>query len=260
MIRALFAIAFTLLLAACDPRVTTLGALQRDAQSDAETATDAASATDAATATDARTDAAPASTGRYLEAEDGMLAGGFTREADARASGGHAIAPPAGVISSDQPGTARASYRFEIATNATYVIWGRIHSPDVDHNRFWFQLDGGDWHKWRISTGDIWYWDALHENAQYDHALEFALEAGEHELVIANWVDGVGLDRLYVTADGDEPPGNDTPCNPPHSIEVDGACQPSCGSHLETTCSAVDCAGQALLPAYDCAICCKTAP
>jgi hypothetical protein len=244
MTRGPLAVALLLLLMACEPRVTSLGAWIKD-KPDAGPSVDAA-----VTARDAR----------YLEAEDGALSGGFTIEDDGAASNGQRIAAPAQATSDDAPGTARARYRFEVAAPATYAIWGRIKSPDADHNRFWFQLDGGDWHKWRISTGEIWFWDALHEDADYDTAFEFALDAGAHELVIANCVDGVALDRLYVTADGDMPPGNDTPCNPPHSIEVGGECQPSCGSHMDTTCVVAACAGKELLPAYDCAVCCKAAP
>jgi len=66
----------------------------------------------------------------------------------------------------------------------------------------------------------------------------------------------MALDRLYITAQGDEPPGNDTPCDPPHSISLERECLPSCGSLNGTACSEIECAGLPLLPAYDCAICC----
>jgi hypothetical protein len=64
---------------------------------------------------------------------------------------------------------------------------------------------------------------------------------------------------LYLTSEGDEPPGNDTPCNPPHSIEVEGMCEPSCGSlappGMTTTCQGCD--GRPLLDeVYDCPVCC----
>ena len=63
------------------------------------------------------------------------------------------------------PGAARARYRAASSTRAgDYVIWGRIHAPGADHNRFWFQLDGGTWYKWRISVGEIWYWDDFHDD------------------------------------------------------------------------------------------------
>ncbi|WP_437968471.1 hypothetical protein WMF04_03895 [Sorangium sp. So ce260] len=192
----------------------------------------------------------------YVEAELGELAEGFTVGEDSRASGGHFIVPPGGMSSGEAPGLARARYRFEAPRGAEYVIWGRIHAPDAINNRFWFQVDGGPWYLWRISVGEIWFWDDLHDDTRYGEPLRFSLAAGTHELVIANAVDGVGLDRLYFTPDGDEPPGNDTPCDPPHSIEVGGECLPSCGALQGTECGPVACAGREALDAYDCSVCC----
>jgi hypothetical protein len=84
----------------------------------------------------------------------------------------------------------------------------------------------------------------------------FRLHKGQLELVIANAVERALLDRLYITAQGAEPPGNTTPCNPPHSIEVAGQCLASCGSVLGNQCGAQTCAGRPLLDAYDCSVCC----
>jgi hypothetical protein len=84
----------------------------------------------------------------------------------------------------------------------------------------------------------------------------FTLEEGDHQLVFADAVSGVELDRLYVTADGDQPAGNATPCSPPHSIEVGGQCLASCGAQQGRMCGALACAGRAQIEAYDCDICC----
>ena len=195
--------------------------------------------------------------GVYLEAEAGTLSGGFSVADDASASAAHFLLPPAEAGSDLEPGPARASYAFSLREEGEYRLWGRIRSPDAIHNRFWVQLDGGSWVLWRISVGDIWYWDDVHVNTDYGVALNFPLLAGKHELVLANAANEVGLDRLYVTADGDEPPGNDTACDPPHSISVAGECLPSCGGLGGTACSDEMCAGKPLLAAYDCAICCR---
>jgi hypothetical protein len=196
------------------------------------------------------------STGFYLEAEGGQLSGGFTVGNDTSASGGACLEPPAGAFA-DEPGAARARYAFDVATGGVYRIWGRIHSPDPRHNTFWFQIDGGKWFIWRITTGEIWYWFQLHEGFNYGTPLDFPFDAGPHELVVANAVDGDRLDRFYFTADGDTPPGNDTPCNPPHSVPLGGSCVPSCGSQGGNGCGAMTCQGRPILPAYDCDICCK---
>jgi hypothetical protein len=199
--------------------------------------------------------------GHYLEAEDGALSGGFEIGRDSAASDGRYIAPPFGVSSEQGPGPARAVYEFSLRTAGVYQIWGRIRSPTASNNRFWVQVDDDTWIKWRISTGDIWYWDTFHDNTDYGDALHFQLAAGHHQITVANCVDGVDLDRLYYTPDPtDKPPGNDTPCFPPNSIEVNGTCQPSCGSQGGNACSIPMCKGLPLLPAYDCQVCCRLPP
>jgi hypothetical protein len=243
------ALAALLLAAACGRDVTSIGALRGHSASDASLPRDAAPARDAAPTASS-----------YIEAEDGELSAGFTVVDAADASGGHAIAPPADSTDDDAPGAARARYAFEIDSAGEYVIWGRIHSPGASNNRFWFRVDGGAWYKWRLSAGDIWFWDDLHDDTSYGTPLRFALEAGAHELLIASCVPDVLLDRLYLTAAGDVPPGNDTPCHPPHSIEIDGGCQPSCGALTGTACGEQACAGHDLLQAYDCDVCCHADP
>jgi hypothetical protein len=196
----------------------------------------------------------------YLEAESGQLSGGFSAVSDASASNGQYLQPPIGMASDMAAGPARAVYSFTAPADAEYIIWGRIWSPSVSSNRFWFQVDDGEWHLWRISVGEIWYWDDLHEDTDYYRPFVVSLVAGPHTLRLANAVAGAKLDRLYITADGDEPPGNATPCFPPHSIEIGGECQPSCGSHatgdMTTTCLADVCMTHTIVEAYDCNICC----
>jgi hypothetical protein len=199
-----------------------------------------------------------------FEAEDGELSGGFVVRKDASASRAAYLAPPdltpADLAAEDAPGEARARYLFSLPDAGEFELWGRIQSPGAGSNRFWFQLDDGTWYKWRISVGDIWYWDDLHDDTDYGKPLLFELAAGEHELILANCVPGVGLDKLRVSAADESPPDNDTRCKPPHSIELDGQCLPSCGSQSGTMCGASACEGKSLLQAYDCAICCKDEP
>ena len=198
--------------------------------------------------------------------ESGELSGGFAVVSDASASDGAYLQPPLGIFSDDAPGEARARYVFSVPTDATYRIWGRIYSPNATNNRFWFQVDGGTWYRWRISTGEIWYWDDFHDNLRYSDPLDFPLSAGEHELTIANCASGTQLDRLYITSEGDEPPGNDTLCSPPHSIEVAGECLRSCGSYAndvdgDITCQSSVCQTvPTMLEAYDCSVCCYVPP
>jgi hypothetical protein len=193
--------------------------------------------------------------GLYLEAESGVLSGGMMVLEDIKASGGQFIQPPSGAAAEK---SAQASYAFDLPVAGDYVIWGRIYSPTVESNRFFFQIDGGNWHLWRITVGNIWYWDDFHEDTQYNDALHFPLAAGPHQLVMANQVPDVKLDRLYITSGDDTPPGNDTPCHPPHSIDLgDGNCSVSCGAQvpagMRSTCL---CDGLPSIKTYDCTTCC----
>ncbi len=194
--------------------------------------------------------------GPYIEAELGQLSAGFEVVADKGASGGKFLTALAPAKVKNLPGDARARYLLDIRADGEYLLWGRIHGPDARHNRFWFQIDGGTWYLWRLSTGEVWFWDDLHDDVSYSQPVKFTLTQGTHELMLANATDSVRLDRLYFTAAGDEPPGNDTPCKPPNSIEVAGRCLPSCGSLGGTVCGP-RCDGLMLLEAYDCNVCCR---
>jgi len=194
-----------------------------------------------------------------FEAEAGELSG-FSVESDVTASNQAFIVAPDEPDADTEPGSARARYPFELAADAEITIWGRIRSADVATNRVWFRIDDGAWIKWRITVGDIWYWDDFHDDAAYGAPLRFQLAAGEHELWLANCVAGVALDRLYLTPDREEPAGNTTPCKPPHSIELQGVCHPSCGSQSGTQCGITACSGKTILESYDCDVCCRDAP
>jgi hypothetical protein len=192
----------------------------------------------------------------YMEAEHGRLSSELAIGSSADASGGRFVVATAPSETSDMPGLGRGLYPFELGQAGDYVLWGRIHAPGADRNRFWIRIDDGAWFLWRISTGDAWHWDDIHDDTDYGSPIVFALEAGPHELEIANAVVEAKLDRFYVTARGDEPPGNTTPCDPPHSIEIAGNCIRSCGSHGNVSCEPDVCAGRLDLAAYDCAVCC----
>jgi hypothetical protein len=195
----------------------------------------------------------------YLEAEDGELSGGMTALADAQTSGGHFIAAPLGSESETPPGPARARYQLEAESAGIYHVWGRLHGQDLDSNRCYFRIDGGSFHTWRITTGDAWYWDVLHDNFHYDVPYDFELSAGRHELELSSEVANFGVDRLFYSADGSKPAHRETLCNPPHFVELDGVCNPSCGS-LAGNCGGDPCVGLPSMPTYDCAACCIPEP
>jgi hypothetical protein len=250
------------IVAGCRANVTSVGEFHPGVQSvESGVPRGVPASTDAGSKEDARStgpgpQADAARGGFYLEAEDGALTAGFVKGNDPAASAGMYVSTAAGTPSSDVPGAARAVYRFGIVEPGAYVVWGRIHSPDVARNALWVRVDSGRWYLWRLSTGEDWYWGSFHDNVAYNDALKFELLAGDHEVEVANFVDGVGLDRLYVTMGSERPLGDDTPCHPPDSIRLGGTCVSSCGSQGGTTCGADVCGGRTPIPAYDCAVCC----
>jgi hypothetical protein len=251
---------------ACDRTVTSVGALELLQPSAGQSGGSAGGGGAAgaggttpsqAGASDGGEGGAAPPAGLYLEAESGELSGGFTIESDASASAGQYLQAPLGVtVPDDMEGAAHARYTFSVPADGDYLIWGRIYSPDIYTNRFHFQVDGGTRYLWRITVGNIWYWDDFHDNASYNEPLVFQLTAGTHELVISNVAAGARLDRLYITDSGYEPPGNNTMCRPPHSIDLDGVCHDSCGWHASpergTSCSCADVPEAERFDAYDC--------
>jgi hypothetical protein len=229
----------------------------------------------------------PTGPGLYLEAESAEFSSdpavpdsGFAIIADPAASNGHYILPPASLVAGDKAhGTALATYNFNLDKDGDYFIWGRLYTVDITSNRFWFQVDGGDWHIWRLTVGTIWYWHRFHIDQLYDDPLHFTFTAGPHQLVIANDVPGARLDKLYVTSEpNDTPPGNTTKCHPPHSIDLGNPmCELSCGvqakPNMPTTCVLSGAGGvgnrcvttppnDMPFAAYDCTshLCCFQAP
>jgi hypothetical protein len=214
------------------------------------------------------TELEPTGPGLYLEAEDAEFSSdptlpdsAFAIISDPTASHGKYILPPASLASEGSPGSAQARYAFNLTKAGDYIIWGRLYTPDVTSNRVWFQVDGGPWYKWRMTVGTIWYWHFFDNDMLYNDALHFMLNAGPHQLLIANDTPGARLDKLYITSSGDIPPGNTTKCFPPHTIDRGGAtCEPSCGvqakPNMPTSCTCA--AGLPTFYAYDCTskLCC----
>lgn len=256
----LFVVTLAVATIACENASTIVGSFVTDEGGGAAATTGGASNHGGSDAGGAGADSAVAGApplGLEFEAEHGQLSEGFSvsRTSSEPATTYITATTPADLT--DTPGEARAVYEFEVPASAEYVIYGRIHSPGVATNRFWFRVDEGDWTLWRISTGEEWFWDSLHENFDYGNAIVFGLEAGVHRLELGNAVLGAELDRFYIApvgADAPENPG--LTCNPPHSIQLDGQCVRSCGSYQTVSCGEQACAGKQEVFAYDCSICC----
>ncbi|HSC88222.1 MAG TPA: hypothetical protein VLC09_13155, partial [Polyangiaceae bacterium] len=192
----------------------------------------------------------------YLEAEAAQLSGDWQIGSSELASGGEYIESTVDVADPTAPGTGVALYEFTIDTPGDYLVWGRTRGPEPTHSRYFVRIDQGAWIPWRISTGDDFWWDDIHRDAAYGEPLVFLLTSGAHTLEFGNSATGALLDRLYVTGRGDVPPGNDSPCSPPHSIRQGSECIRACGTYGNTACGEVECAGRETMAVYDCAVCC----
>jgi hypothetical protein len=207
----------------------------------------------------------------YLEAEQGVLIGGFSPGNDSHASGSHYITAPS-VGSPTVVGPASASYLFRVDSAGPYAIWGRVQTSDTafPHNCFWVTVDDRlPATQWRLSTGPFWYWGPVTDGTNYGQPLLYTLDPIRlHKVVFSNCGDEILLDRIYIapvlpdasllTVGASLVPPNDNHCDPPNSIElIDGTCESSCGSQLGTACGTTDCQGFVPLPAYDCEVCCR---
>lgn len=196
-----------------------------------------------------------ASNAIWLEAEAGTRSGSptFTVGNDGNASGGQFIAPSTN--SPNSAGPNRATYTFNAAAG-TYKVWGRVISPTADDDSFWVSMDGGSFIKWNsIPLSASWAWDDVHNSDNNGAVMTYTLAQGSHTLVIANREDGVKLDKLYITANGDTPSGMGT-CTPTTCSALGATCgSPSdgCGGTLACgTCAT----GQTCNASFQCVATC----
>lgn len=143
------------------------------------------------------------------EAEDGDLDGRVQRASDAAASGGAFVGAQDG--EGDREGS--VTLVVDVPAAGSYVVWARVLAPDEGSNSFFVQIDDGEELTWhapgpaRSATADEWTWAAVREE-DADTPQLYLLEAGRHELRFGAREDGAGLDRVVVTSDLAEVPGD----------------------------------------------------
>ncbi len=187
----------------------------------------------------------------YLEAESAALSGNptFSVVSDGTAAGGAYITPTSNNLSSAGPN--RATFDFTVDAG-NYVIWGRTRAGSFDDDSFWVSVDGGSFARWNdIPQSSTWSWDDAHNSDAGGAQLVFALSAGSHTLQIANREDGVLLDKLYITANGDVPSGEGDSCGDDlcGATEDCGSCELDCGSCPDV------CGDGTCGPSEDCNLC-----
>lgn len=143
------------------------------------------------------------------EAEDGDLDGRVQRASDAAASGGAFVGAQDGA--GDREGS--VTLAVDVPSAGSYVVWARVLAPDEGSNSFFVRIDDGEELTWhapgpaRSVTADGWTWAAV-RGEDADTPQLYLLEAGRHELRFGAREDGAGLDRVVVTSDLAEVPGD----------------------------------------------------
>ncbi len=143
----------------------------------------------------------------WLEAEDGTLSGSpsFGLADDGSASSGTYIQPTSNDLNAAGPN--RATYSVDLQAG-TYVLWVRMIATAYDDDSLWVRIDGGSFIRWNnIPGSSSWQWDDVHNSDSGDSLVQFNLPAGTHTIEIANREDGILIDKLYLTAEGDVPSG-----------------------------------------------------
>jgi len=139
----------------------------------------------------------------FLEAESGTLTAPMQTLNDPAASGGKGVTVAAGSNSkTDPPANGHLTLPFNVGRAGTFRVWGRVIAPTTADDSFWVRMDGGGWTNWNeIALGAGWHWDSVHDAANGNQAMSYALTAGAHTLTIAYREDGTRLDKVLVTSD-----------------------------------------------------------
>jgi hypothetical protein len=137
-----------------------------------------------------------------IEAESPTLTSPMVKSADPNAFGGWEIS-----TSVTDSGT--AAWTFTAPTVGTYYVWGRVLSPDAQHDSFYVKMDSGAEDVYDTSQG-IWQpylqWTRVNGRGTTGIPLTlnprtFSLSAGSHTLTFRGREAGTILDRVIVTND-----------------------------------------------------------
>lgn len=79
---------------------------------------------------------------------------------------------------------------FSVDTSSSYTIYGRMNNPSYDDDSFWISVDGEDFELYNGLVTSGWQWVNIGT---------YALDEGDHELVIGYREDGATLDKIAVS-------------------------------------------------------------
>ena len=155
-----------------------------------------------------------------IQAEDGNLA----RDTQIRGevSSGDRYVEATGTTENMEtpPGVSSSIYTFQVPREGTYMIWGRVFSPNSGSNSLWVRMDEGRWIRWNeIGETGQWRWDEVHDSDQNEELVGFELGKGEHTLQIARRETGVRLDKMIITSNWNYRPEGLQPAPPNEEAE-----------------------------------------
>ena len=127
------------------------------------------------------------------------------------ASGGSFVTVAGGKNSKTKPpDDGSTQYHVELE-GGVYKVFGRVSVAGGGDDSFWIRVPGaqtntptrpGGWIQWnRISIGDAWHWDVVHNTDNENREVEFTLPAGKHTVEIRYLEDSTLLDALVLTDD-----------------------------------------------------------
>ncbi len=111
-----------------------------------------------------------------------------------------------------------ATYRFEVASAADYVIWCRVLSSNTNRDSFFVSVDGGTEEIYDAAQGSwssLWRWNRITGRTGSDPLVVaprlFSLAAGSHTLTVRAREAFTRLSRLLITSDLDFIPVDSQP-------------------------------------------------
>jgi hypothetical protein len=149
--------------------------------------------------------------GVYWEAESGQVMPPMIVSEDANASGGEYVWMPG--ESGGRGGSVLGSvtWRLNVPKAGNYYVWGRILAPTPDDDSFFVRAFTGSGEivslsEWHTGTHAQWEWTPMILN-RAEKPTPLALPEGEVKLQLRVREDGTKIDRLFVTPNLDEEPG-----------------------------------------------------
>jgi Bacterial Ig domain len=134
-----------------------------------------------------------------LDSSNASLSGTVTSGSDAQALGGtfFYVAPGNGKNYYIPPPGA-ATFNFQLAKAANYVVWAKVKSSSSDNQYFNMYNGNGKWFVWGAGIHTSWTWVKVTDGSS---AALFPFVQGTNQFTMGWLDDNVKVDQVYVTSD-----------------------------------------------------------